>query len=81
MQFIPYSNESDVVHIAQLMIENRLDRITFSGALDVTADRAGLARARQLQQLLNAVVAALEAQSLPEHLPAPVIERVDNPFN
>jgi hypothetical protein len=79
--FVPYANEADVLHIGGLMIENRLDRITLSGDLDLTADQAGLAQARLLHQLLADVVAALEAQALPETLPAPQIGSAANPFD
>ncbi len=79
--FIPYANESDVVEIGNLMIENRVDRITISGDIDLTLDQTGLAQARQLQRLLADVVAALEAQTLPQQLPPPVIDVVKNPFD
>ena len=79
--FIPYANESDVVEIGNLMIENRIDRITLSGDIDLTLDQAGLAQARQLQCLLADVVTALESQTLPQHLPPPVVETVKNPFD
>ncbi|MYM80931.1 hypothetical protein GTP44_03010 [Duganella sp. FT50W] len=79
-KFIPYKNESDVLHIGGLMIENRLDRITISGDIDLTADQAGLADARALGQLLVDVVAKLEAQSLPARLPPAANTIVANPF-
>lgn len=78
--FVPYANESDVLHIANLSVENRVDRVTLSGDVDLTADRAGLAHARQLRQLLTEVVAALEARELPAALPAPGVKMVPNPF-
>ncbi|HEY0491008.1 MAG TPA: hypothetical protein VGD30_15970 [Telluria sp.] len=62
------------------MIENRLDRITLSGNVDLTADKAGLDRARQLHQLLGAVVRRLEAADLPGTLPPPPVTKVKNPF-
>lgn len=80
-QFVPYANEADVLHIGHLMIENRLDRITISGDVDLTADQAGLAQARALHQLLGAVVARLASQDLPASLPAPVPKTVANPFD
>lgn len=79
-QFIPYSNESDVLHIGGLTIENRVDRISLSGDIDLTADQRGLADARALHQLLADVVARLEAQALPEELPPPASTSVANPF-
>jgi hypothetical protein len=79
-KFVPFDNEADVLRIGGLQIENRLDRITVSGDLDLTADQAGLADARALHQLLGAVVAALEARPLPDSLPPPAGETVANPF-
>lgn len=81
MNFIPYANESDVLTIGGLTIENRLDRITVSGDIDLTADQAGLAHARALHRLLGDVVKQLEAhKDLPQQLPPPAVETVDNPF-
>lgn len=79
-KFVPYANESDVLNIGGLSIENRLDRITLSGDVDLTADQAGLADARALHQLLGQVVARLEAQELPAKLPPPANQTVANPF-
>ncbi|MGH8853989.1 MAG: hypothetical protein ACREWI_06890 [Telluria sp.] len=78
--FSPYANEAEVLEVGNLMLENRLDRITISGELDLTADKLGLRDARRLHAALGAIVAALEARALPDQLPPPVIERVDNPF-
>jgi hypothetical protein len=79
--FVPYANEADVLQIDNLMIENRLDRITISGDVDLTADQVGLAHARRLHEVLGAVLARLEAQDLPERLPPPDVQNVANPFN
>lgn len=79
--FIPYANEADVLHIGGLTIENRLDRITIDGDIDLTLDQAGLAHARALHQLLGAALAKLEAsKDLPATLPAPDVKKVANPF-
>jgi hypothetical protein len=78
--FAPYANEADVIEIGRLMLENRLDRITISGDLDLTADKHGLEAARRLHALLGQVVTALEGKDLPDELPPPRIETVDNPF-
>lgn len=79
--FVPYANEADVVHIGNLMFENRLDRITISGDVDLTLDAAGLAHARRLHEMVRAVVERLEAQALPDRLPPPDVKTVDNPFS
>ena len=79
--FVPYANEADVVSVGKLMIENRLDRITVSGDVDLTADEVGLAYARRLQEVLGEIVAKLEAMSLPAKLPPAAVGEVDNPFN
>jgi hypothetical protein len=79
-KFAPFENEADVVEIGQLALENRLDRITLSGDLDLTADKPGLAQARLLHELLGKVVASLEARDLPDRLPPPEVKTVANPF-
>ena len=80
-KFAPYANEADVLTIGRLSIENRVDRVTLSGDVDLTADQAGLADARALHSLLTEIVARLEAQDLPATLPAPEIKTVANPFD
>ncbi|MCX7289689.1 hypothetical protein [Janthinobacterium sp.] len=67
-KFVPYANESDVLEIGGLSIENRVDRISISGDIDLTLDKPGLALAKQLQKLLGDVVAQLEKQALPSRL-------------
>ncbi|MDQ1923370.1 hypothetical protein [Massilia pseudoviolaceinigra] len=79
--FVPYANEADVVSVGKLMIENRLDRVTLSGDVDLTADKIGLAHARRLQEVLGEIVAKLDAMTLPAELPPPAVGEVDNPFN
>jgi len=81
-EFKPYANEAQVLHIGGLQIENRLDRITISGDVDLTRDAAGLANANALHALLKRVVAALEAApDLPGRLPEPDTKKVANPFD
>lgn len=79
-KFVPYANESDVLNIGTLSVENRLDRVSLSGDLDLTLDQDGLALAKQLQKLLGEVVAELEKRELPKQLPPPEVKTVDNPF-
>ena len=79
--FQPFANEADVLYVGELMLENRLDRITISGDVDLTLDEAGLAHARRLHTLLTAIVAKMESAPLPARLPPPDVESVDNPFS
>lgn len=78
--FQPYANEADVRSVGGLQLENRLDRITISGAVDLTADQAGLRHALELQRLIDATVARLQSMDLPATLPQPPEKRVPNPF-
>lgn len=78
--FTPFGNEADVAGIGDLMLENRVDRITISGDVDLTADMPGLDKARRLHALLGQIVAALESRELPDALPPPEIKTIDNPF-
>ncbi len=78
-----FENESDVITLQDLSIENRLDRISIFGSLDITHDQAGLALALQLQTLVDGIVCTLQQQKaeLPEQVPPPTpAEDVDNPF-
>ena len=73
-KFKPFANERDTQQIGNLSIENRLDRVSLNGDVDLTCDQAGLAAARELKSLLDAIVSALEEKKLPEKLPPPVIK-------
>ena len=80
-RFAPFANEADVLEVGRLVLENRLDRVTISGDVDLTADRQGLEAARLLHGLLGQVVASLEARhDLPDRLPPPDVKTVKNPF-
>lgn len=77
----PFANESDVIRIGEMEIENRFDRVSFTGDLVITKDQAGLALAQELQVLVGRMVKALETESqLPQTLTLKPVEMVKNPF-
>lgn len=80
--FRPFADGATVRTIGGLSLENGRDRIAVHGSLDLTRDRAGLERARALQAAVNAIVAELEGQDLPEAVAetAKRPEAVKNPF-
>ena len=78
----PYADDSASSGIGDLTVENGRDCIVLHGSLDLTRDAAGLAHARKLRALLDAVVQALEGDpALPDRLPPPrEPDTVENPF-
>jgi len=80
-QFKPYANEADVLRIGELEIENRVDRVTLTGDVVLTRDKAGLALAKELQAIVGGVVKALEAdKELPDAVKVKEARTVKNPF-
>jgi hypothetical protein len=81
-EFKPYANEKDVLGIGNLEIENRIDRVSLTGDLVLTKDKAGLELAKELQSLINRVVIELEAQKkLPDVVLLKTPVTVKNPFS
>ena len=80
----PYANESDVLQIDGLTIENRTDRISLYGEIDITRDRHGLKAARELKTFIDAAIKTLETDDAKGKLPdAITLEKtvtVDNPL-
>lgn len=77
----PFANEEDNILIDQLNIENRLDRISLHGAVDITKDQQGLEYAFALKRQIDTVVEYLKKQALPEKISVEnVAKKVDNPF-
>ncbi len=82
INFSPFKNESDAVTLGNLKIENREDHVAIYGSLAITRDRTGLAAAKALQSLLEAIIKELEAgHDLPITVAAAEPpEKVKNPF-
>jgi len=78
----PFADDHAAAEIGDMKLENGQDRIACYGSLDLTRDKAGLAVARQMQAMLAAVVAVLEADAaLPDAI-APLKRpgKAKNPF-
>ena len=56
----PYKNDHQSQQIGQLIIENQTDKVTIYGDIDLRRSKQGLAQAKQLQQLMTAIVETLE---------------------
>jgi hypothetical protein len=78
--FKPFQNESDVIQIGELNIENRVDRISIFGNIDITLDKEGLAIAKELKSIIDSTIAALQKVDLPDKIAIDPIEMVHNPF-
>ena len=80
-QFKPYANEADVLRIGDMEIENRVDRVTLTGDIVLTRDKAGLALAKDLLTLMRNVVKALDDdKQLPDVVKLKEARTVKNPF-
>jgi hypothetical protein len=79
--FDPFQNESQVLSWDDFQIENRSDRVSMSGSIDFTKDKEGLAKALEMQKVINSVVSYLQNQDLPEKVFIEAQNWVKNPFN
>lgn len=84
--FKPYSNDDDVLNIQgdALTVSNGTTHVVLNGTLELTQDQRGLKAALALKEAVDAIVAALQAQT---NLPAKVKDEPDakpgvvqNPF-
>lgn len=79
--FMAYENEAESFQIDELTIENRLDRVTLYGSLDLTKDRHGLEAALRLKRFIDASIDALKRdKNLPDRIETIPSETVSNPF-
>ncbi len=77
----PFQNEKDAIEIGELTIENRLDRVELYGSLQLTRDKAGLALARQLKDVVDKTIKAMQSGELPDQIRTTPTDNIDNPFN
>jgi hypothetical protein len=68
------------LQLGDLTIENRTDRVSIYGTIDLTRDKSGLDHARRLKTILDLTVAEMEKADLPDSIAVLAPETVDNPF-
>ncbi|WP_232627932.1 hypothetical protein [Methylobacterium sp. Leaf118] len=80
--FVPFADDASVRTLSTFSVENGATRIALHGSLDITRDREGLRKAKALKAVLDAVVSALEGESLPDAVPEEpeASTPVKNPF-
>lgn len=79
--FIAYENETDLFSIGGMSIENRLDRISIYGSLDITKDKEGLENALKLKHIIDASIDALKRdENLPDRIEILGTDTIENPF-
>lgn len=79
--FMAYENETESFQIDEMTIENRLDRISIYGSLELTKDRHGLESALKLKRIIDASIDALKRdKNLPDRIDINPSESVQNPF-
>jgi hypothetical protein len=79
--FRPFKNESDCVQIGDdLTIENRVDRVSIFGSIDITLDKEGLLKAKYLKDIIDSVLVEMEATDIPDKVKLRPVEIVENPF-
>ena len=77
----PFQDESDALQLGDLTIENRVDRVSFYGSLDITRDKIGLENAQQLKSIIEMIVGELESSELPDQIAIEPTDTVNNPFS
>jgi hypothetical protein len=65
-KFKPFADESTCITVEDLTLENRLDRVSIYGSVDITLDKEGLVKAQALMALLQPVLDHLQNAKLPD---------------
>jgi hypothetical protein len=79
--FMAFENETDVLSVGGMSIENRLDRISIYGSLDITKDKSGLTDALVLKRVIDAAIDEMKRdKNLPDTIQTLKPEEISNPF-
>ena len=76
----PFQNEEEVITISELTIENRLDRVSIYGSVDITRDKQGLEYVLDLKRQIDAIAEHLKNEELPDRVEVVGAKEVMNPF-
>ena len=80
MKITPFANETDSLSLGELTVENREDRISIYGSIDITRDKEGLANAAILRTLFNDIMSSMKEGDLPDKISIKPADNVTNPF-
>jgi len=80
MSIDPFANESVSISLSDLTIENRLDRVSIYGNIEITLDREGLVNAEMLKSLLDDILGKMQAKDLPDKIITTETGTTINPF-
>lgn len=75
-----FENESETTIIDSLTFENRIDRVSIFGSIDITRDKIGLNNIRYLKKQIDLITGKLEGENLPDEIEIAEIKVVKNPF-
>jgi len=76
----PFQDESECLKIGDLTIENRVDRVSIYGSVDLTLDKEGLKIVQLLKTVIDLTLSEMEKTDLPDRITVEKAETVKNPF-
>ena len=85
--FKPFQNDSQSVGLGEFTLENQGEQVNLYGSATFTLDKQSLATAKQLQDVLDQIIAYLEShqaqtveKSTTQQQQASHVDEVNNPF-
>ncbi|MDD5373349.1 MAG: hypothetical protein PHO62_07995 [Sulfurimonas sp.] len=75
-----FENESETIAIDNLTFENRTDRVSIFGSIDITRDKIGLENVYMLKQQIDLIYDKLKSEDLPDKIEVLEAKTVENPF-
>jgi hypothetical protein len=76
-----FENESETIAIDDLTFENRTDRVSIFGSIDITRDKIGLENVYMLKQQIDLIYNKLKSEDLPDKIEVLEAKTVENPFS